>query len=213
MTRLDGLLISSGFSSRMGDFKPLLNYQGIPFVIQILIKLCSICENVTIVLGHKAEEIEKVLDYYQNDPKLIEPYLKDIVLKEKENVFDKLIIIENKDYKVGMFTSLQTGLKNVRNNFTIYHFVDQPHIPMAFYNKISKQKSLNYDWLQPTFREKKGHPIIFNKKVKDLILKASPENNLRSVLKDENIKRNFWECDFPQILDDINTPKDYKGLC
>ncbi|MDZ7765977.1 MAG: NTP transferase domain-containing protein [Melioribacteraceae bacterium] len=77
----------------------------------------------------------------------------------------------NENYKSGMFTSLQAGLTNTNTNWYLYHFVDQPSLPLNFYSDFANQIDDQSNWIQPTYQNRKGHPILFDNYVKEMILK------------------------------------------
>ena len=59
---INALLISAGFSGRMGDFKPLIKYEDETFVSKITSKLLTVCEKVTIVTGYRNYDIEEEIN-------------------------------------------------------------------------------------------------------------------------------------------------------
>ena len=104
--KIYGLLLSAGLSSRMGKFKPLINYNGKSFVQNIVLRLNSVCEKIIIVTGFNKTEVEDNLNQLKT--------------ANIEFVF-------NPEFEKGMSTSLKTGLKlAVNSNWILYHFIDQP---------------------------------------------------------------------------------------
>jgi molybdenum cofactor cytidylyltransferase len=192
--KITGLVITAGLSQRMGSFKPLLKYNKISFLENIIQKLNLICDEIIIVTGFNSEEIFNKLENISND------------------FAQKLKIVHNVNYEMGMFTSLQKGLENCNSDYIIYHFVDQPNIPNEFYTNFVNQINLDYDWIQPQYKGQNGHPIIFSKKVSEKIIFSSQNSNLRIVSASKEINKYFWECNSEEILTDIDTPKDYELL-
>ena len=193
--RLYGLLISAGLSGRMGEFKPLLEYDNKSFVQNITEKLCSICDRAIIVTGFNSEQIEN--DLSKN--------------LSKANL-QKVKFVLNENYKAGMFTSLKTGLLHCTDSdWVLYHFVDQPTLPLEFYNDFVNQIDQNYDWIQPAMDKRKGHPVLFGRKVIEKILEAPDNLNLREVTRN-GINKKFRQCNFYEIFDDIDNIEDYKNL-
>lgn len=186
-----GLIIAAGFSSRMGKFKPLIDWNEKPFLTNIIDKLKLVCDKIVIVTGYNSEAIEK---YYSD-------------LKQPNK--NKIKLIKNSDYEKGMFTSLKAGLNKItENSWVLYHLVDQPNLPNEFYQEFVAQVDETHNWIQPTFKRRKGHPILFNKKVISLILKSEDNSNLRIVsLSNKTIKK-YWKCDYKEVHSDFDTPKD-----
>jgi molybdenum cofactor cytidylyltransferase len=191
--KINGLLIAAGFSRRMGDFKPLMEYDNDPYIVVITKKLLSVCETVVIVTGHKSIEIESTikLAFIEN------------------NLFPRVKVLVNPNFEKGMFTSLQAGLKELLySDWILYHFVDQPFHKEKFYKEFVTQINDEYDWIQPVHEDKEGHPVIFQKTIFEKIITSPEEHNLRLIRDDGVTKKKKWECGYSQILKDFDTPED-----
>ena len=191
--KLSGILIAAGLSSRMGKPKALLPYQEKTFLEAILDKLLPVCDQVLVVLGCEAEQIKKTIEF-----------------KIKS---DKLHFIYNPQYQSGMLTSLQAGISKVTNSpWILYHFVDQPGVPATFYSDFITALDNNYEWIQPRFRLKNGHPILINQSLFESIIQLSPNSSLREISLNPDIKKRYWDCTYPEIFQDIDDPEDYQKL-
>jgi molybdenum cofactor cytidylyltransferase len=144
------------------------------------------------VVGFKSNEIEENLNSIEQKAKL------------------KFVFNEN--YKSGMFTSLQTGLSEAESQWYLYHFVDQPSLPISFYSEFVKQIDVQFNWIQPTYNNRKGHPILLDNQVRELILHCSESETLRDVARDKSINKKFWECGTDLIFEDIDTQNDFINL-
>jgi molybdenum cofactor cytidylyltransferase len=188
-----GLIISAGLSRRMGDFKPLLVFEGKTFIKNISDKLIEFCDRIVIVTGYNKKAIEKEIGQFEYGAKI-------------EFAF-------NPDYQKGMFTSLKAGLKLIHNcDWIIYHFVDQPNIPFQFYTDFVKQIDLNYDLIQPGYKSRRGHPLLIKSELANILSGYDSESSLREFIMNESVKVKLWECSYPEILVDIDTPKDFSDL-
>ncbi len=191
--RITGLIITAGFSSRMDKFKPLLTYQKKSFLHNIVTKLDSVCDETVVITGHNKELIDKELDSIS-------------INKNIRTIF-------NKNYKDGMFTSLQTGIRELTScDWALYHFIDQPNLPSHFYAEFKKQIDSSFDWIQPKYEGKKGHPILFGKKVIEIISSSDPKSNLKQISEKCNFKKYYFETKTSSILFDVDTKEDYKTL-
>jgi CTP:molybdopterin cytidylyltransferase MocA len=181
----------------MEDFKPLLNYDGKTFVSSILEKLYPVCKKIGIVTGFKSNEVKYEINNFIN----------------KTNINNsKIQIIDNPGFETGMFSSLQTGLKELSMcDWLIYHFVDQPHLPANFYPEFIDQIENGYDWIQPQYNHKKGHPILLNKSLFVKILDLKIES-LKEIGQSQSTKKKIWNCTYPQVVEDIDTQEDYQKL-
>ena len=74
-----------------------------------------------------------------------------------------------------------------------------------------KQIDDAYDWIQPLINERKGHPVLFGSKMKEEIMGANVNSNLKKLSRME-INKKYWQCNFKQIFDDIDNINDYKVL-
>jgi molybdenum cofactor cytidylyltransferase len=190
---ITGIILSAGLSGRMNAFKPLLRLSnGKTFIYNIVDKLSPICDEIVVVTGFKSNEIEENLNSIEQKAKL------------------KFVFNEN--YKSGMFTSLQTGLSEAESQWYLYHFVDQPSLPISFYSEFVKQIDVQFNWIQPTYNNRKGHPILFDNKLTQLILHCSESETLRDVARDKSINKKFWECGTDLIFEDIDTQNDFINL-
>ena len=183
---ITGVILAAGKSGRMGEWKPLMQYQGKSFLQNILGKLLRVCNSVIIVTGAHHEKLEA----FGGTP--------------------AVQLIHNQNYESGMLTSLQTGLSIVQTEFALSHFIDQPHLPIQFYYDFLLCASPNPNWTQPQYRYRAGHPLLFRRDVFPHILNATPDKMLREIRSHESIIRDIIELDYPEILQDIDTPEDYK---
>ncbi len=197
--KLNGLLISAGLSGRMGEFKPLMQFNREPFVTGITRKLVSFCEKVVIVTGFQNEKVEALIDSQFS-----------ILNSQFSN---KVACVYNPNYTKGMFTSLKAGIEHLKNSeWVLYHFVDQPFFTNEFYKKMVSQANDEFDWVQPVHDGKEGHPVMFNKKVIDLISKSSLDSHLRMIRDLPDIRKNYWNCSYREVLIDFDTPEDLKNF-
>ncbi len=189
------LIIAAGLSSRMVKFKPLLDFNNKSFLSSIIDKTKSVSTNVIVVTGYNSHLIEQhIFDNYSIDDQNIK-------------------IIYNPDYKKGMFTSIKKGVENARKSeWIFFHQVDQPNLSKEFYHDFVNQIDTKYDWIQPMFKGQKGHPIIFGKKIIQKIDASNLESNLRIVGNSSDIIKKYWECHYPEILTDLDTPADYNKI-
>lgn len=199
---VNGLIISSGLSERMGQLKPIMMYDGLPFVVQIIDKLSQVCEEIYVVLGHEADTIKSTIEKYLNEPPL-----------NDKNLAPMVKFIVNEKYEEGMFTSLQAGLKGMGEcDHALYHFVDQPMLPEMFYIDFAAQKDFSVDWLQPEYREQRGHPILINNSLFQTIIDSPSDSNLRDLFSSLKIKKRYWKCSYPEVTQDIDTLEDFGSL-
>ncbi|MEJ5305344.1 MAG: NTP transferase domain-containing protein [Ignavibacteria bacterium] len=194
---LSAVILAAGKSGRIGKPKAFLKFNEKPFIVNILEKLLSFSEKIVIVFGYDAEKMIKLI----SDEKIY-----------RDNQ-EKLILEVNEMYEKGMFSSIQCGLRRVKNSsFVLLHHIDQPGLPQKFYPEFISQIDEKFDWIQPSYLSRLGHPIIINQKVINLILTAPIESNLRFLKNGYEFNQKIWECSYPEIHQDIDTIEDYQKL-
>lgn len=147
----------------MGSPKALLKIGGETFIQHIIEVLHSArIVDVVAVLGFEAEEIKKSLDWFDGK----------IVLNER--------------WQEGQLSSIIAGLDAL----------DSPDVPAAMICPVDHpliSQSLVVDLLQafwkfqkrivvPTYRGRRGHPVIFERTLFDAVRAARPEAGARSVI-------------------------------
>jgi molybdenum cofactor cytidylyltransferase len=189
MKTFDAILLTAGKSSRMGRDKALLEINNRKIINIIIEKLInSINNNVYIVLGYHSELIKKNIE-----PKFL----------------NKIKIIYNENYEQGMYSSIKKGVFALsgKKHF-ILQMIDQPFIGHDLYNKIIEKYDGESPLLQPVFNNKKGHPIIINKKLINLI-KNDTSNSLRDFLSPYYKDIQLIEYNKDTILQNLN---DYESF-
>ena len=195
---IGGLIISAGLSERMRQLKPLISFDDKPFLAHIILKLNTVCQKIVIVTGHQSDTIKNEINTW---------------LKTHNKNLNNIIWCYNPDFTKGMFTSLQRGLKELDGiGWILYHFVDQPNIPKQFYKQFVNQIDDEYEWIQPGYNSISGHPVLLSDKLVKPILRLSPTKSLRDLSKHKVVKRKIWSCNFPEILQDYDTPQQLKNL-
>jgi len=190
--KIGAIILAAGLSSRMGNFKALLPFDGIPtlsFIIRTA-KLAGI-QNIIVVTGHNADQLETII--------------------KEENVKAAF----NEHYQDGMFTSVQTGVTALDSDMDAFFLlpVDYPLIPpkvlldlMALYRKNPDS------FFVPCYHGKKGHPPIFPMTMAKNILSSQGEGGLKAITRSHEDQMIKVETDFEAVVMDMDTPEDYKEL-
>ena len=194
--KVSGLLIAAGLSSRMGKPKALLLKDDLPFAIVILNKMLLVCDRVVVVLGHNADNIKKELQVFIN---------------KSDELKLRVKFVTNENFEKGMLSSLKYGLNaELNSKWLLYHFVDQPGLPEEFYQEFTTQIENNYDWIQPSYNSKKGHPLLLQSSIFNSILELPDNSSLKEISMNNKTKKKFWDCKYKEILQDIDYPSDLK---
>jgi molybdenum cofactor cytidylyltransferase len=193
--KITGLILSAGLSERMNSFKPVLIFQNEPLIVLVIKKLLNICDDVIVVTGYKKEIIERTIE------------------ERFKEMPERIKTIYNQTYREGMFSSLKKGLSETSDSdWIIYHFVDQPSLPENYYYDFIEQIDDKYNWIQPSYNVKKGHPIILHRSIFNLILNGGSNSSLKEISRDESVIKKIWNCNYPQIHQDLDTPQDFNNI-
>lgn len=188
--KFSSIILSAGFSSRMGDFKPLLRF-GSATILEYVIELFSDAgiKDISVVTGYKSDELTEIL-------------------KSK-----KVSFIHNPDYEQGMFSSVKAGVSSLNKCDAFFVLpVDIPlirhHTIKSLMNAYSKD---NPDIVYPVFQNKRGHPPLISNRITNNILQYKGEGGLGGLLKQFT---NVIDHRVPDngILLDCDTPEDYEYL-
>jgi putative nucleotidyltransferase with HDIG domain len=200
MKNYAAIILSAGYSSRMGEFKPLMNLaEKTP--IERCVSLFQNCgiKDIIVVTGHLNDKVEeKIKDIKANE-------------KQKNNVR----VVQNNRYSEGMFSSIQTGLKILSPDIEAFFLlpVDIPSVKENTVKKmIERYEKMDEGILFPTFNKETGHPTIVSCSLVEEILSKNPEGGLREILNGHKDKWYFEEVADRGILLDMDTKEDFQIL-
>lgn len=186
------IIVSGGYSSRMGSFKPFLNF-GDKTAIETLIgtyKSAGI-KDIIVVAGYKGDEVaEKIQD-------------------------SGAICVQNENYAGGMFTSVVKGIKALDLSVSAF-FMNPVDIPLVKSTTIetlrNKYPECGKGIIYPEFRGKVGHPPLVDCKYREAILNSDGEGGLKRVLKEYSYDSICVPVIDRAVLMDMDTEKDYEML-
>lgn len=190
--KIAALILAAGRSTRMGTFKPLLPL-GRKTIIETLIDLYRSAgiSDMLIVLGHRADDVRPILER-QDIPWTI-----------------------NEHYDQGMFSSIQTGVKNINPDSKAFflHPVDIPLVRPETLSRIigirsKKKASICY----PCHEGRRGHPPLISTALIPAILAFDESGGMRALLSSYNEDALNVDCNDPGILKDFDTPEDFAKI-
>lgn len=186
------LVLAAGESKRMGESKQLLPF-GNKTMIETVIDhiMHSEVDEILVVLGSNRENIECVL--------------KDTPV---ESVY-------NPRYKEGMLSSAQKGFASLPEEAeaALIFLGDQPKIPSSVIDQVirayhSSEKGI----VVPVYDQKRGHPVLISTKYREEVAHLNPQIGLRELIHNHPGDILEVELESSSILEDIDTPEDYKNL-
>ncbi len=184
---ISSIVLAAGTSSRMGQPKALLDWGGKPLLVYQVEQLRAAgVDEVIVVLGHRTDEIRRVL--------------KDAGCR----------VMNNPAYHAGRASSLRIGAKAVDREAEaiIVANVDQPR-PAEFYRELMSKHQPGAAATRPEFGGQHGHPVIVAGSLRPEMMAATEEERgLAGVLSQHSAElASFPSSDL--CLLDINTPDDY----
>ena len=206
---ISGILLAAGLSSRMGQPKQLLPF-GEKTIVETVVDnmLNSKFSNVVVVLGHYADRIQNLLHEYP------------------------VTTVINPDYREGMLTSAQVGVKSLKPTNACDHndilhkeaklvnrtafsimLVDQPFITSSIIDTVIDAYAHSEKGIVlPSYQYKRGHPVIFHHKYADDILALDADSDgIRSLYKLNSEDIHYVNVDTDAVLRDIDYKKDYEN--
>jgi molybdenum cofactor cytidylyltransferase len=182
--RVEGIVLAAGLSSRSGRFKMALPLGDRSLIERAIEGMYALVDRVLVVVGWRAERIRELLSPY-----------------------DKVELVTNPHYRAGMFSSVQAGASRVRASRFFLLPGDCALVPAQVYRQLL---ATDADIAIPTFRGKRGHPVLMRGGLASEILALPRE----AILRDYIAHRGFVpiEVEDDRILIDLDTPQDYEAM-
>ena len=155
------IVLAAGFSHRMQCFKPLLPLGG-----------KTITDHVMNTYIENGVDIYLVVGYMQNELRA--------GIKTRN-----IQIVENPDYQRGMFTSIQAGIRSLKEDYKAV-FIAPVDIPLVSSATIRILLIAAEDHpgkvICPVYRQNRGHPPLIPAKMFSTILDWRGEGGLNSII-------------------------------
>ncbi len=181
----DCIIPAAGESRRMGMWKLLLQFGETTMIERCIDTALKVCGRIIVVTGFRGDELEELLNGREN-----------------------IVLIRNKNYKRGIFSSIQTGAGEVKTSRFFIVPGDMPLIDKSVYDDLLALRET--EAARPVFKEIPGHPVLLSEAVKSRILEPGPINDMKEILNGFNCLRT--EVINPNVCRDIDTPEDYNKL-
>ncbi|MBR5093944.1 MAG: NTP transferase domain-containing protein [Oscillospiraceae bacterium] len=183
------LIVAAGMSSRMGEFKPMLNIGSI-----------SIAQRV--VATFQQAGVEKIVMITGYNATLLERHLSG----------NGIVFLRNEDYRTTqMFDSVCIGLRYLRDKCDRLLFtpVDIPLFTAATLRALLETDA---ELACPAVDGETGHPTLIAASLFDRILSDSGDQGLRGALERSGAEMVRVPVEDRGILHDADTPEDYRAL-
>jgi len=186
------VVLSAGESSRMGRPKALLPIDGQTFIERIVgaLKKSSVAK-VMVVLGHNADEMTQRLEHLPVE------------------------ILVNPDYKLGQLSSLQVAVRRLERepdcDAMLVHLVDHPYVNTKLVQTMIKRyEDTGKLIVVPRYNRKRGHPVIFSRKLFAELLAAPVDQGAKAVVNAHRDDTLEIDTEDEGVTVDIDTPELYR---
>lgn len=187
---ISAIILAAGRSSRYERGNKLLDlYRGKP-IIQWVVEAAvnSKVDRTVVVLGFEKEKIQEILGSFSYIP------------------------VVNEDFEIGMSSSVKKGVENEKEvaDAILIQPGDMPFVSSYDFNAvIDVYISKGHQIVIPKHKDRKGHPVLFDRELFPSILKISEETHgLKHVLRKFESSIHKIRVSSPGILKDIDTVND-----
>ncbi len=188
--RVAGIVLAAGGSTRLGQPKQILPWQGEPIVRHVAkTGLAAGLQPVIVVTGAAASAIEEAL------------------------VDLPIQIVRNPDWEAGQSTSVKVGLKRVPAELgaVIYLLADQPRVSKELLSSLVELHATTFAPLvAPEVQGQRGNPVLFDRQTFPALFTLEGDVGGRPLFSRFKAARLPWH-DL-SILLDIDFPEDYRQL-
>ena len=189
--KLSILILAAGNSSRLGQPKQLIEFEGQTLIERVTETALMVSDNILIIFGGNSE----------------------LIIPKIERFSDTISTIFNPNWQQGMGTSIRIGVENLaeKSDAILILLSDQPFISSLLLKNMIQifQKSLN-PIVSCLYNQQLGVPMLFDKSVFPELIKLSGDRGAKSFL--HLYKDNISTIDFPEGIIDIDTFKDLEKL-
>lgn len=125
-------------------------------------------------------------------------------------------LIYNPDYRSGgMISSIKAGLRSVQDGDAETVAIspgDLPHLKASTIQALYEFRSRAEGGIvAPSYRGRRGHPVLIARGYWSEILDLGPEQTLRDYLRERAEHIDYLEIDDPGVIQDLDTPEDLAG--
>ena len=183
------MLLAAGESTRMGQLKALLEWDGQPLLrSQVDALLAAPVERVVVVLGYRYEELTPLLP---------------------PNV--RVNVVRNSDFASGKVSSIVAGVSATEaHRHVLVLGVDQPRGTTTLRMVIEAHLAGGQAISIAAYGGRRGHPVLFSPALRaNLLALDEATEGLRAVLRTHSAGIRLVETGDPLTLVNVNTPEDY----
>lgn len=183
------LILAAGNSSRLGEPKQLVEFNGKPLICHIIEQALFVkAHSVFVVLGGN----------------------KSVILPKISHL--PVTIIDHEDWKKGMGSSIATGVRKIqekqpKTTGIVTVLCDQPFVSAdLIYQLIAKQKETDADLVAAQYAGDLGVPAFFSQSIFPKLLLLNGQVGAKKIIRKHLSTAKFVA--FPEGIFDVDTPAD-----
>ena len=187
--QIGAVIVAAGMSSRMGDFKPMLNIGSMSIAKRIVATLKQAgVDKIVMITGYHADDLERHL------------------------AGNGIIFFRNENYSTTqMFDSAKIGFEYLKDKCGVILFTPVD-IPLFTSSTVSALLNSEAELACPVFQGQSGHPILLSSDIAEKVIKDSGEGGLQGALERCGVDFSEVLVDDEGILHDADTRQDYDKL-
>lgn len=193
---INGLILVAGLSSRMNDFKPLMELDGKPVIFHTINSMLNAnVDKIVLVLGYRGYDIEKVVSSTYDS--------------------NKVIFLYNYNFKTSdMLASIKIGLESMPPCDAFYLLPgDMPMVSKeVFLNLAENIKEHKKSIIFPLLNGHKKHPPLITGNLIDDILNFNEDGGLRKFFAITNANILTVNTEDIGCSLDLDTQDDFKNM-
>lgn len=189
----DCIIPAAGASSRMGAWKPGLEFRGGTLLSAAAARALEAGCRVIVVAGRDSDSVPGALG----------------------SLADRVEIVPNPAWEEGMMGSLQAGMARVSSLFFFVLPADMPFVPVRAFRALIREvyirasEGLPERPVFPAFRGEPGHPVCIPASRIPRARGLPRDARFKDFLREEGPV--FVEIGDPGIRIDLDTPAEYEG--
>jgi CTP:molybdopterin cytidylyltransferase MocA len=188
------VIVAAGLSSRMGDYKPLMEIGGVSVARRVVGAFPGAGVGpVVVVTGHRAAELEA--------------HLREFAAGGAEILF-----IRNERYaETTMFDSARIGLSFIMDRCARAFFTPVD-VPLFTADTVRALMACEADIVKPVYKGREGHPILIGAGLIPKIVGTEEPGGLKAALEKYEARTARVEVPDEGVLYDADTPDDFNRL-
>lgn len=207
--RIAALVLAGGGGSRLGGGKLLLPWRGRPILLHTVAAALELGSShpLVVVTGHDAARARHILETAYTDPET------------------PLRIVENREWRDGLSTSLRLGVAEVQRlsgspaiRGVMILLGDQPRLRpetlrlLASAHLAARERDPSHPATAPIFGGRRGNPVIASPSLFPEIQQLRGDTGARGILSRLGDAVLLVPVDDPGVALDVDTPDDYSAL-